>query len=104
MAEAMSVGEILREMGWDRAIKERGMLEKIEIDLCVDCLMATSGLLEDADPGWGGMLEEWNGWLFGYLFDPETEEPQEPHFSWSPCQGCGSGLGGDRYPHEAVRV
>ena len=23
---------------------------------------------------------------------------EEPWFSWSPCQGCGSHLGGDRYP------
>jgi hypothetical protein len=24
-------------------------------------------------------------------------ELEEPHFSWSPCQACGSTLGGDRY-------
>ena len=27
---------------------------------------------------------------------------EEPYFSWFPCQCCGSGLGGNRYPAHAL--
>ena len=29
---------------------------------------------------------------------PEYEQAGEPSFSWSPCECCGSHLGGDRHP------
>jgi hypothetical protein len=74
---------------------------RFEIDLCVDCLIASSNGPEDASAEWEGLLEEWDGYLFGYVVDDEGD-PVEPHFSWSPCQGCGSGLGGDRHPHIAM--
>jgi len=29
--------------------------------------------------------------------DAEAAEVDEPHFSWKPCEGCGSRLGGERH-------
>lgn len=40
--------------------------------------------------------------------DPEDPSDEwhdlagEPHFSWHPCECCGSGLGGDRHPAHGV--
>jgi hypothetical protein len=75
--------------------------EPIEVDLCVDCILHDAGL--PTEPDWGGMIEDWDGWLFGPLTDPDDDAPIESHFSWTPCDGCGTGLGGDRYPYLAVR-
>ena len=97
MGEPMSVGEILAEMGY---VGER-IAGPIEVDLCVDCLIVSSNGPGDESSEWGGFLEEWDGFLFGYVFDEEGD-PKEPHFSWSPCSGCGTGLGGDRWPHLAI--
>ncbi len=30
------------------------------------------------------------------------EAPNEPHFSWRPCECCGSHLGGDREPAHGI--
>jgi hypothetical protein len=35
------------------------------------------------------------------LNDSEVEDADEPHFSWSSCEVCGSHLGGDRHPWHA---
>lgn len=44
----------------------------------------------------------------GHEYGPEEDWPEswydsanEPHFSWSACELCGSSLGGDRYPAHA---
>jgi hypothetical protein len=34
--------------------------------------------------------------------DEELDEAGEPGFSWSPCECCGSLLGGDRHPAHGV--
>lgn len=77
--------------------------EYTRADICPDCLYT------DAN-GWN---EEHTGrplpdpaplsLLAGYLIGPDCDDLEdmdkalEPSFSWSPCQGCGCTLGGDRY-------
>ena len=34
--------------------------------------------------------------------DADNYDGPEPYFSWSACEGCGSTLGGDRYPAHAL--
>lgn len=81
----------------------------IDIDLCVDCVFADAngaGTPEHdggPSPDWTGFLPAWDGW--GFIARTERfgdyNEIKEPHFSWSPCDGCGSGFGGDRYEYTA---
>lgn len=79
--------------------------ESVEVALCVDCVFADAygedaeGVSED----YTGFLPEWDGWLFGPVVTDESNEPTEPYFSWSPCDGCGSHLGGDRSRYIAVQ-
>jgi len=40
--------------------------------------------------------------LPGDVSDHNIELAGEPHFSWAPCEICGSRLGGDRYPIHGV--
>lgn len=68
----------------------------VEIDVCSDCLMiAANGTLGDedqrADQAHADKIEtEWSGWLM-------VAGDGEGWFSWHPCGGCGSHLGGNRY-------
>lgn len=69
---------------------------------CVDCYYAANGLEIEGEgdvrvtPLSSIDRDEWveSGWKC----DPRTE-PESDHygFSWSPCECCGSRLGGDRY-------
>lgn len=70
-----------------------------EVDLCVDCVAADANGSDDASPEWLGFLPRWDGWIFG-----PTEQEAEPHFvrPGTACDGCGSGLGGDRFDYYAV--
>ena len=76
----------------------------VDVDLCVDCVFADANGPEalHISEDWTGFLPEWDGWVFGPVVSDEENEPVEPHFSWSPCGGCGSGLGGDRFRYIAV--
>lgn len=83
------------------------MPDEIKIRLCVDCVYADANGTAELDDSWLGFDEQrWQGW--GFV--PETErygdynEIREPSFSWSPCDGCGSGLGGDRYDYIAYQI
>ena len=75
------------------------------INVCVDCLMvAANGETEgtpDREPlGLVGDREVTTGCLV-HEFDADEQQSEcrdEHGYSWSPCQGCGSKLGGDRYP------
>lgn len=84
--------------------------------VCQDCYLAHHGILEDGDPDHvpdreplgevpdgvtltAGLLREAHD---PWCDDPDTcsieGEGCEHHtFSWSPCDGCGSTLGGDRH-------
>jgi hypothetical protein len=80
--------------------------EYTRADICPDCLYTdANGWNEDLigrpfpDPAPLNRLQ-------GYLISPETDETGylEPGFSWSPCQGCGSTLAGDRYTVRIVQA
>ena len=79
-----------------------------EIRLCVDCVWVDANGFDAEEIGyeWPGFDDRWHGWGFS----PQTErngddnEIKEPHFSWSPCDGCGSSLGGDRYDYIAYQI
>lgn len=78
------------------------------VDLCADCFYAAGSGAEDMDEVWTGFLPEWNGWDFvvaacGGEFTDDLY--CEGHFvkPSTPCDGCGSTLGGDRYCHMAVK-
>lgn len=81
----------------------------MEIRLCIDCVFADAngaGTAEhDGGPSadWTGFLPEWDGWGFvGKVYRVGDDiEIAEPHFGRSPCDGCGSGLGGDRWDYDA---
>jgi len=80
----------------------------IAIRLCVDCVWVDANGHDPAeiDPGWSGFLPEWDGWGFVAVTERfgDYNEIREPHFSWKPCNGCGSGLGGDRYDYTAYKI
>lgn len=79
---------------------------QLPVSLCVDCITVDAngvGGLPD-DHTWTGFLGEWDDCIFAPVIDPETDEPAEPYFSWSPCHGCGSHLGGDRFDYLALLV
>lgn len=82
--------------------------EEIKIRLCVDCVWVDAN---GADPDetsdeWHGFDARWNGWGFAAetIRHGDTCEIREPHFSWNPCDGCGSTLGGDRYDYIAYKI
>jgi hypothetical protein len=79
-------------------------IASVTVGLCVDCVTADANGAdaEGIEPDWCGFLPAWEGWAFGTDADADGE-PREPAFGWYPCDGCGSGLGGDRYPYVAVR-
>lgn len=78
--------------------------DALEISVCVDCVMLlANGELTDPDgvdvasehdakiaAQWGDADITLGG------FSDETEDA-DGWFSWSPCQGCGSQLGGSRF-------
>ena len=83
-----------------------------EITLCTDCVFADANgartPMEQGGPSevWTGFLPEWNGW--GFVAKTQRygdyHEIKEPWFSWSPCHGCGSRLGGDRWEYIAYEI
>jgi len=78
----------------------------VKIRLCVDCVYADANGTAELDESWLGFEDRWEGWGFS----PETErigdyhEIREPRYSSVPCDGCGSGLHGDRYDYEAYPI
>lgn len=82
-------------------------MEHINIDICTDCaLFIANGDVPD-DNGWdpGDIERTWpdsEGWQIsiGYMHaDDEGHEDtgaDDTEFTWRPCEGCGSRLGGSR--------
>jgi hypothetical protein len=66
-----------------------------EISICTDCAMlaANGELAEVSDCEPLGLVD-------GYVAVTCSGGDCDEHFSWSPCEGCGSRLGG--YRHSAV--
>jgi hypothetical protein len=91
-----------------------------EIDVCEDCLFihANGEYLGDPRDRTPDMPEAWALWGFGYhatmggehsetCTEADRDEGCECDrrgFSWQSCEGCGSGLGGDRYRFTMWRV
>lgn len=92
----------------------------IAIELCADCVYVDANGPGEVF-GWPGFLDWWDGWLFGpaildYACDDgcgacevcsEAYEKQgEGHFvrPGTACDGCGSGLGGQRWDYVAVEI
>ena len=54
----------------------------------------STGALANCDECWDGFTDRDD--------DEARELAEEPSFSWYPCDGCGSVLGGDRHPAHGV--
>jgi hypothetical protein len=100
-----------------------GSFETIDIELCQDCLIyLANGEYEPPDPKYwpdepASMEElqeridvywppeeEWQLIAGGRCEYCEDEEEEcEGSFSWTSCDCCGSGLGGNRYHGTAMR-
>lgn len=84
------------------------MRESYEISVCIDCVAveANGHDPEAVDAYYSGWLPEWDDYLLSMVACGGEDVDDlycEGHFSWSPCDGCGSGLGGDRFHYVAVR-
>ena len=68
------------------------MADFMELSVCTDCLIlaANGDMPADPDPTQPEPLALW-------LNSPVIPGDAELGFSWQPCEGCGSQLGGDRY-------
>ena len=75
--------------------------------VCVDCYVIDDEYIPDRDPL--GEIPEGatvtSGWLDSEyktrgMTPPDWERGEDDSlgFSWAPCDGCGSVLGGDRFP------
>ncbi len=71
------------------------MSAPLEVDICADCLYTDANGWDEYNTGrplpHPAPLNRLRGFLIG------SGPDLEPHFSWSPCDGCGCTLGGDRY-------
>lgn len=80
------------------------------LEICEDCVLLINGYTpselnsEEADRADRVMTAIWDddGWQLHENW-PEDDEYREPWFSWQSCDGCNSGLGGNRYPAVAMR-
>lgn len=79
--------------------------DRFRILLCVDCVQVDANGTDDLpiDAEWSGFLPEWqnSGWLWGA--DPDASEDGHVVRPGSPCDGCGTTLGGMRYDYIAVK-
>jgi hypothetical protein len=87
------------------------MSDEIKFDGCVDCVMwfANGEIPSEfdevgADEYKLAMADRWKGMIVALGGSSEDEPEPEPHFSRSPCVGCGSPLGGDRYAMIAFSI
>lgn len=83
----------------------------INVHACVDCywiVVAEEGHVTDCEwpVGVWKSYTEWRTYVDWFWDQPVTFTPpspsEEPWFSWSRCDVCGSSLGGDRYNLEAT--
>lgn len=78
-------------------------LETYTVDVCTDCYMTFHAPdMVDVEPVPAPLSRLWDVTILGGCTqhtDPNYGDGCESHgFSWMPCDGCGSVLGGDRYP------
>ncbi len=68
--------------------------ENFDAFVCVDCgYFLANGLPDEPDEGWSPekLAAKWEGY---HLVNGDSEKDHD--FSWTPCEGCGSALGGIR--------
>ena len=69
----------------------------VEFEVCTDCAMLiANGETPEDNPDFA-LLPGWDGWVVVL----DSNDDGDTHFSWSSCEGCGSRLGGDRFPAAA---
>jgi hypothetical protein len=82
--------------------KEMDMRKVADIEICEDCLIVVDG-----DPSMGSEDDQARTTVAGVALAQNwpgmhvhgaTNEEGESSFSWAGCDGCGSQLGGSRYP------
>lgn len=72
-------------------------LETYTVDVCEDCYMAFHAPdMVDVVPVPAPLSRLWDVIVLGGC--TQHVECEGHGFSWMPCDGCGSVLGGDRYP------
>lgn len=68
--------------------------------LCIDCTMyLANGEVESPADGWDGLDSSWDGRRLTPL---QRDGDLIVSFGSSPCDGCGTGLGGDRIAHREM--
>lgn len=72
-----------------------------ELEVCSDCaqIIANGEINDGTDTGErtaDAQVAKWGDDARGLVL--ADHEGFEPYFSWSDCDGCGSTLGGDRWP------
>lgn len=67
------------------------------LNACVDCLVFLANGEEPPErPNLRAEIEK--AWPFTkWVLEPACDEESEGWFSWSPCDVCGSALGGERH-------
>lgn len=89
--------------------------QPMRVAICADCLIADAGG-GDTNPHHPGLtrgaydprpLSRLAGYLIGPDCDIHDNDAHDRHaegfFSWAPCDGCGSSLGGQRWDMLAVK-
>ena len=82
------------------------------VSICADCVYLDSNGWDERDTGQPLPDPVPMSLLDGYLIGPDADiddndamdAHSDGHFSWSPCDGCGSKLGGTRWDMVAVPV
>jgi hypothetical protein len=69
-------------------------IDGVMVPLCVDCYSTFHGTPAGIEYD---LCLEWDGWGIG-------TSDEEPYFSMSPCEGCHSTLGGNRYRVSAFHI
>lgn len=69
--------------------------DTMPVSVCIDCALLAANDeppldRADTEPAPLALLDAGDTLVVG-------SADEEPHFSWSPCQACGSTLGGDRF-------
>jgi hypothetical protein len=78
-------------------------LERIEMEVCVDCLVIDANGPDEVDPEAVARFEAASILNEGWTYANNCPEDCEGWFSWTPCDYCGSTLGGDRHPAVLIK-
>lgn len=78
----------------------------IDLSVCEDCITYIANGDENS-PHVAARVDCWwpsdSGWTLVAGSSTEDEDDDGTEFSWQQCEGCGSTLGGARYPAVAIQ-